>query len=95
MAPQPTPNRPCSARKTPSLFTLDLICLWCSSVHVITFLLVTPVVAAATAGSPGWRDRAARAAGPSRRQRRGGVARRLAQSIMTSMQPMAMLIAIL
>jgi uncharacterized membrane protein len=32
------------------LFTLDAICLWCTSVHVITFLLFALVVFAAAAG---------------------------------------------
>jgi uncharacterized membrane protein len=31
------------------LFTLDAICLWCTSIHVITFLLFALVVPAATA----------------------------------------------
>jgi uncharacterized membrane protein len=31
------------------LFTLDAVCLWCTSVHVITFLLFALVVVSATA----------------------------------------------
>jgi uncharacterized membrane protein len=31
------------------LFTLDAICPWCTSVHVITFLLFALVVVSATA----------------------------------------------
>jgi uncharacterized membrane protein len=32
------------------LFTLDAICLWCTSVHVITFLLFGLIVFSAAAG---------------------------------------------
>jgi uncharacterized membrane protein len=45
------------------LFTLDAICLWCTSVHVITFLLFALVVVSATASLEG--------GGLSRRSRTG------------------------
>jgi uncharacterized membrane protein len=45
------------------LFTLDAICLWCTSVHVITFLLFALVVVAAAAAPDG--------GGLSRRNRTG------------------------
>jgi uncharacterized membrane protein len=32
------------------LFTLDAICLWCTTVHVITFLLFGLIVFSAAAG---------------------------------------------
>ena len=32
------------------LFTLDAICLWCTGVHVITFLLFALIVFSAAAG---------------------------------------------
>jgi uncharacterized membrane protein len=32
------------------LFTLNAICLWCTSVHVITFLLFALIVFSATVG---------------------------------------------
>jgi uncharacterized membrane protein len=38
------------------LFTLNAICLWCTSVHVLTFLLFALVVAGAAAGY-GFRER--------------------------------------
>jgi uncharacterized membrane protein len=38
------------------LFTLDAICLWCTSVHVLTFLLFVMVVGGAAAGY-GFRER--------------------------------------
>lgn len=38
------------------LFTLDAICLWCTSVHVLTFLLFALVVGGAAAGY-GFRER--------------------------------------
>ena len=38
------------------LFTLDAICLWCTSVHVLTFLLFVLIVAGAAAGY-GFRER--------------------------------------
>ena len=38
------------------LFTLNAICLWCTSVHVLTFLLFALVVASAAAGY-GFRER--------------------------------------
>ena len=45
------------------LFTLDAICLWCTSVHVITFLLFALVAVSATASLEG--------GGLSRRSRTG------------------------
>jgi uncharacterized membrane protein len=38
------------------LFTLDAICLWCTSVHVLTFLLFVLIVGGAAAGY-GYRER--------------------------------------
>jgi uncharacterized membrane protein len=38
------------------LFTLDAICLWCTSVHVLTFLLFVLIVGGAAAGY-GFRER--------------------------------------
>jgi uncharacterized membrane protein len=47
------------------LFTLNAICLWCTSVHVITFLLFALIVASAAAGY-GVRPAADRRAQPRR-----------------------------
>ncbi len=40
------------------LFVIKAICLWCTSVHVVTFLLFIVVVTsyAATSAAPGWDD---------------------------------------